>query len=196
MKEEIKEAPNELMTRAIPAAEGLIKRRNFSVENLCHELHTSLRDVVLGIGSVDELLLHVNFHFMGLYVEKAARIDAEVSDHAEAIKLFAIGWLEHALQNPEQTEVLLQHKWEDGFERPEWYMRRGGACFAPIEKRVKAMAPGAPEQAAAGAARAIYAMINGLYFLGVNERASPAGIASQHRLLEAGVAWILKGLKA
>src|SRR6266478_1737919 len=156
--------PHPLLVKAIPAAEALLRAENFSIENLCRAVDCPLKELAGAIGSVDELFLHVNDRFMSAYIEKAAKLQAETKDDLEAVSLLCAGWLDHALANPQSMNVLLQHKWADGFLRPDWYFARVAACFAPMEQRLVQLAPNAPLEAVAGVARGLYAHICGLYF--------------------------------
>lgn len=184
-----------LLLRAIPAAEQLIRDDHFSLENLCHAMDCSLRDLAEAVGSVDELILHVNDHFMADYLVRAEQVDAEAGDdNLKGLQVLSLAWLDYAKAHPLQVKYLLQHRWSPGFERPEWYMARVSACFVPTEKRLKKLAPQADPSVIRGAARAIYAEICGLVFLSINERSTPAGIASQQQLLLGSVAWMAKGL--
>jgi hypothetical protein len=184
-----------LLTRAIPAAEQLYREEHFSLENLCHALDCSLRELAEAVGSVDEMVLHVNDHFMAAYQALAAKVDQQSADDAEAIKRLSQLWLDYGQDNIPLMKVLLQHKWSAGFERPDWYMARVAACFTPIEARLRKLAPKAPPELVTAAARGIYAQICGLHFLSVNDRATPAGIASRQKVLELNVGWVIKGLQ-
>lgn len=185
-----------LLLKAVPAAEQLIREEHFSLENLCHALDCSLRELAEAVGSVDELILHVNDRFLTKFIAHAEAVDAQSGDdHLKAIQDLAVAWLEYAQAHPQQLKVLLQHRWAAGFVRPDWYMARVAACFVAIEGRLQKLAPNASPQAIMTAARAIYAQICGLFFLSANERATPAGIASQQQLLMASVTWMAKGLK-
>jgi hypothetical protein len=187
--------PHPLLIRAIPAAETLIQGDNFSLENLCHALDCSLRELAEAVGSVDELILHVNDRFMASYIEKAMAVDASCGgDDLKALQEISLAWLEYAQAHPRQIKVLLQHRWSPGFMRPDWYMARVASCFVPSESRLQKLAPHADAKVVRTAARAIYAQICGLFFLSANERATPAGIASQQQLLLASIAWLAKGL--
>ncbi|HTB34982.1 MAG TPA: hypothetical protein VK842_08970 [bacterium] len=105
-----------------------------------------------------------------------------------------MGWLDHAVSNPHNMEMLLLHRWAPNFTRPDWYLARVGACFAPMEARLAKLGPAAPAAVVAGVARGIYAHICGLYFLSINERAKPAGIESIRGLLQLQVAMLARGL--
>ena len=192
------EAPKEkhpLLLKAVPAAEQLIREEHFSLENLCHALDCSLRELAEAVGSVDELILHVNFRFLGDFIDHAKAVDSQAGeDHLKALQALSVAWLEYAQAHPQQLKVLLQHRWAAGFERPEWYMAQVMGCFVPTEGRLQKMAPKASPQVIKGAARAIYATICGLFFLSAHERATPAGIASQQQLLLSSVTWLAKGL--
>ncbi len=189
-------APHPLLVRAVPAAMQLIREDHFSLENLCHALDSSLRELAEAVGSVDELVLHVNDRFLSQYIEMAEAVDKQAgSDPMKALSQLSLAWLEYAQAHPQQLKVLLQHRWSAGFERPEWYMQRVRGCFVLIEKRLKEVAPKAPPELVAAAARAIYAEISGLCFLSMNERATPVGIASQQQLLMASVGLLAKGLQ-
>lgn len=183
-----------LLVKAIPLAEKLIRDDHFSVENLCHELGCGLKELGDAVVSVDELFAHVNARFMGEYIERATvAAQAAQGDRAE-VQALSLAWLDHALENPRLMRVLLQHRWEPGFTRPEWYMQRVNACFAPMHLRLARLAPLATPQAIAAAAHGIYALICGLYFLSVNERANSAGIANLRKTLEMNLDWSLDGL--
>ncbi len=187
-------ASHPMLLRAVPAAQALIREDHFSLENLCHALDCSLRDLAEAAGSLDELMAHVNDHFMAGYLEKAKKVESEGVQDMEAIKRLTQLWLDYALDHPKQMKVLLQHRWAPGYERPDWYMARVAACFVPTESRLKRLAPQASADAIKAAARAMYAEVCGLYFLSVNERATPAGIASRQKVLELSVGWMVKGL--
>ena len=190
-------APHPLLGRAVPAAEKLIRDDHFSLENLCHALDSSLRELAEAVGSVDELILHVNDRFMADFIAKAQAVDAAAGeDDLKALQRISLAWLEYAQAHPQQLKVLLQHRWAAGFQRPDWYMARVAACFVPSEQRLRKIAPAAPDPVIRAAARAIYAEICGLFFLSSHERATPAGIASQQQLLQGSVAWLAKGLAA
>jgi AcrR family transcriptional regulator len=184
-----------LLLRAVPAAEQLIREEHFSLENLCRALSCSLRELAEAVGSVDELMLHVNERFMAAFVERAEGVDAESgADDLQVLQALILAWLDHAQTHPQQLKVLLQHRWSPGFERPEWYMQRVASCFAAIERRLRKLAPGATPQSIGAASRAMYAMSCGLFFLSANERSTPVGIASQQKLLAVAVAWLAEGL--
>ena len=185
-----------LLEKIIPAAEELIKTEHFSVENLCHAVDRSLRDVVAAIGSIDELILHVNFRFMGAYLEKAKNASDKAPNDLQAVKDISNAWLDHAMANPQGVHVLLQHKWDDGFERPDWYLKRVMECFVPAEKHLRALAPKASPDVVTGLARGLYAHTCGLYFLSTNERAKAAGILSLKKLLDLHVDITVKGLQS
>jgi AcrR family transcriptional regulator len=187
--------PHPLLAPAITAAETLISQEHFSIENLCHALDCGLKELGDAIGTLDELLLHVNGRFMGAYLERAAAAEAGVADDVEALVKLATVWYDHAQEQPQRMKVLLQHRWSPGFVRPDWYLARVKACFAPVEARLRSAAPAASEAQVAAVARAIYAQICGLHFLTSNERATPAGIADQRKLLALSVTFLLCGLK-
>lgn len=186
--------PHPLLAGAITAAETLISQDHFSIENLCHALDCGLKELGDAIGSLDELLAHVNGRFMGAYLEKAAAAEAGVSDNTDALIRLAQTWYDHALEQPQRMKVLLQHRWSPGFVRPDWYVARVNACFVPVEQRLRAAAPDAAGAQVSAVARAIYAQICGLYFLTSNERATPAGIADQRKLLALSVTLLVQGL--
>ena len=114
-----------LFLKAIPAAEDLIRRENFSIENLCHAVDAPLKQLGEAIGSVDELFLHVNDRFMSAYLEKAMVLEATASGDLEAVALLCAGWLDHALAHPQSMYVLLQHRWADVFPEARLVLRPG-----------------------------------------------------------------------
>jgi AcrR family transcriptional regulator len=184
-----------LLARAVPAAEQLIREEHFSLENLCRALDCSLRELAEAVGSVDELMLHVNERFMAGFVERTQVLDAQdEGDDLKVLQDLALLWLDYAQTHPQQLKVLLQHRWTPGFERPDWYMARVASCFASLEGRLKKLAPGATHQSVSTASRTIYALTCGLFFLSANERSTPVGIASQQKLLAVSVAWLAEGL--
>jgi hypothetical protein len=185
-----------LLEKIIPAAEALVERENFSFENLCHAVDHPLRDVVEAIGSMDELVAHLNGRFMAAYTAKAVLIDAHTPEDLPALSALAAAWLDHALANAQRMNLLLQHKWEDGYERPDWYLAKVKSCFSPVEMRLARLAPQVAQEIVTGIARGIYAHVCGLYFLSTNERARPAGIESLRKLLDLHVATLVKGLQA
>jgi len=147
------------------------------------------------VGTVDDVISHVNDRFMAAYLEKAVPLDRE-NDDLVAVTALATAWLDHALSHPHNMEMLLLHRWAPHFTRPDWYLARVGACFSPMEARLRKLAPAAAAPAVAGVARGIYAHICGLYFLSINERAKPAGIESIRGLLQLHVAVLARGLAA
>jgi hypothetical protein len=188
--------PHPLLAKAIPAAQQLIRSENFSLENLCHALDCSLRELAEAVGSLDEMMAHVNGQFMAAFLEQAKALDAGIGDDAEAAVRLNQAWLDYALDHLQQMKVLLQYRWTPGFERPKWYMDLVAACFVPVETRLGKLAPQASPEAIKVAARGMYAQASGLYFLSMNERASPAGIASRQKVMELSTRWMIKGLQA
>lgn len=191
-----KKAEHPLLAKAIPAAQQLIRDQHFSLENLCHALDCSLRELAEAVGSLDEMMAHVNGQFMAAFLDHAKGLDAGISDDAEAVVRLNQAWLDYALDHLQQMKVLLQHRWSPGFERPQWYMDLVAACFVPVETRLRSLAPQAPPEAIRAAARGMYAQACGLYFLSMNERATPAGIASRQKVMELSTRWVIKGLQA
>ena len=191
-----KKEPHPLLLRAIPEAQQLIRDDHFSLENLCRALDCSLRELAEAVGSLDEMMAHVNGQFMAGYVELANKVMADTADDGEAVKRLNQLWLEYALDHPKQMKVLLQHRWSPGFERPKWYMDQVAACFVPLETRLRRLAPQAPPEAITAASRGMYAQGCGLYFLNMNERATPVGIASRQKVMDLSVGWMIKGLQA
>jgi hypothetical protein len=187
--------PEPMLQKVVVAAEKLFRERHFSVENLCLAADCSLRELAEIVGTVDDVVAHVNDRFMAAYQDKAASLDQE-QDDLQAVTALALGWLEHAISSPQNMELLLMHRWAPSFTRPDWYLARVKACFAPLERRLAKLGPAAPATVVAGAARAIYANICGLYFLSINERAQPAGIESIRGLLQLQVALLVRGLAA
>lgn len=187
--------PNPLLEKIIPAAEDLIVREHFSVENLCHAVDCSLKDLVGAMGSIDDLMAVINGRYMDRYIELLKGIDVEGKDDSEVLRKAAVAWLDLALENPKGMHGLLQHRWAEGYERPDWYLATVKACFAPFEKRLLKLAPKAKPEMAAGVARGLYAHICGLYFLSTNERAQPAGIDNLRKLLDLHVMILIKGLQ-
>jgi hypothetical protein len=187
--------PHPLLPKVVAAAEDLVRKEHFSVENLCLAADCSLRQLGEAVGTVDDVISHVNDRFMAAYVEKAGPLGQEPDD-LKAVTALAMGWLDHALSNPKNMEMLLLHRWAPNFTRPDWYLARVQACFAPMEARLSKLGPAAPPAAVAGVARGIYAHICGLYFLSINERAKPAGIESIRGLLQLQVAILARGLAA
>jgi hypothetical protein len=185
-----------LLAKALPLAEDLIKQDHFSIENLCHALDCGLKELAEAAPTVDELFLHINGRFMAGYVDRAQRTVAEAGDELDKARRICAAWYDQACEQRKLTKVLLQHKWSPGFERPEWYMQQVKDCFKPIEGVLAKLAPQAPPQMIGGAARGLYAQIVGLYFLTLNERATPAGIADQRRLLALTVDLVVAGLRA
>ena len=185
-----------LLVKALPLAEDLIKQDHFSIENLCHALDCGLKELAEAAPTVDDLFMHINARFMGGYVDRARRTEAEAGDDGDKAKRLCAAWYDQAVENRRLTKVLLQHHWSPGFVRPDWYMQRVKDCFVPVETVLARLAPKASPQFIAGAARGLYAQIVGLYFLTLNERATPAGIADQHRLLSLMVELVIKGLQA
>jgi hypothetical protein len=163
------EAPHPLLAKVIPAAEALIREKHFSIENLCHAADCGLRELGEAVGTVDDVIAHVNDRSL---------------------------WLDHALAHPQNMDLLMMHRWQPSFQRPDWYLARVNACFAPMEARLAKLAPHAAPAAVAGAARSLYAHICGLYFLSSNERAKPAGIESIRQLLQLTVTLLARGLAA
>jgi hypothetical protein len=185
--------PNPLLPKIIAAAENLVREEHFSVENLCLAADCSLRQLGEAVGTVDDVISHVNDRFMAAYLDKAAPLSQEADD-LKAVTALAMAWLDHALANPKNMEMLLLHRWAPNFTRPDWYLARVNACFAPMEVRLAKLGPAAPAPAVGGVARGIYAHICGLYFLSINERAKPAGIESIRGLLQMHVAMLARGL--
>ncbi len=185
-----------LMAKALPLAEDLIKQDHFSIENLCHALDCGLKELAEAVPTVDDLFVRINERFLAAYCDRATRTETEASDDTDKARRLAAAWYDQACEQQRLTKVLLQHKWSPGFERPEWYMQRVKDCFVPMETVLARLAPQQPPQVIAAAARAIYAQIVGLYFLTLNERATPAGIADQRRLLALSVDLLVAGLKA
>ncbi|HTB33765.1 MAG TPA: hypothetical protein VK842_02800, partial [bacterium] len=189
------ETPNPLLAKVIDAAETLVRDEHFSVENLCLAADCSLRQLADAVGTVDDVISHVNDRFMAKYIEKAAPLAAEPDDLG-AVTALALAWLDHALAHPKNMEMLLLHRWAPNFNRPDWYLARVKGCFAPMEGRLAKLGPAAAEPVVAGVARGLYAHICGLYFLSINERAKPAGIESIRGLLQLHVAVLARGLAA
>jgi AcrR family transcriptional regulator len=184
-----------MLQKVIAAAEKLVREEHFSVENLCLASDCGLRELGEAVGTVDDVISHVNDRFMAAYLEKAAPL-AQEPDDLKAVTALAMAWLDHAVSNPQNMEMLLLHRWAPHFTRPDWYLARVNACFAPMEARLAKLGPGAAAAAVAGVARGIYAHICGLYFLSINERAKPAGIESIRGLLQLHVAMLARGLGA
>jgi hypothetical protein len=185
-----------LLDKIVPVAEALVERDHFSIENLCHAVDLPLKSVVEAIGSMDDLVTHLNGRFMTAYTAKAFLIDAHTPDDLPALSALSAAWLDHALAHPQRMNLLLQHAWGDGFVRPDWYLAKVKTCFSPVEMRLARLAPQAPADVVGGIARGIYAHICGLYFLSTNERAKPAGIDSLRKLLDLHLATLVKGLQA
>lgn len=184
-----------LLEKALPLAEDLIRQDHFSIENLCHALDCGLRELAEAAPTVDELFLHINERFMAAYVDRARRTEAEAGDDLDKARRLCAAWYDQCCEQRRLTKVLLQHKWSPGFQRPDWYLQRVKDCFVPLETVLARLAPQAPPQAITGAARGLYSQIVGLYFLTLNERATPAGIADQRRLLALNVDLAVAGLK-
>lgn len=185
-----------LLQRALPLAEDLIRQEHFSIENLCHALDCGLKELAEAVPTLDDLFLHINARFMESYIDRAARTESEGTDDLDRARRLCGAWYDQSCEQRNLTRVLLQHRWSPGFQRPDWYMLRVKGCFVPIETVLARLAPKQPQQMIAGAARSLYAQIVGLYFLTLNERATPAGIADQHRLLSLAVELTVKGLQA
>lgn len=184
-----------LLARALPLAEDLIKQKHFSIENLCHALDCGLKELAEAVPTLDDLFVHINDRFLTAYCDRAGRTLAEAGDDADKARRLAAAWYDQACEQRSLTKVLLQHKWSPGFERPDWYMQRVKDCFVPMETVLARLAPQQPPQMIGATARAIYAQIVGLYFLTLNERATPAGIADQRRLLAMSVDLLVAGLQ-
>ncbi len=187
-------APQPLLDKAVSAAEALVWAENFSMENLCHALDCGLRELSEAVGSLDDVITHVNDRFMAAYILRATALSAAGLDDLTTVIGLGQLWLEHAVAHPQNMNLLMLHKWSVGFKRPAWYLARVDACFAPMEARLVQLAPQALPAAVAGASRGIYAHICGLYFLSSNERAQPAGIESLRSLLQLTVTLITRGL--
>ena len=185
-----------LLEKIIPAAEDLVARDHFSFENLCHAVDLPLKGVVEAIGSMDDLVAHLNARFMATYTAKAFLIDAHNADDLPALSALSAAWLEHALSQPQRMNLLLQHAWGESYVRPDWYLAKVKSCFSPVELRLSRLAPSAPADVVSGIARGIYAHVCGLYFLSTNERAKPAGIDSLRKLLDLHLLTLVKGLQA
>jgi AcrR family transcriptional regulator len=184
------------LTKVIPAAEALVRADNFSIENLCHAADCSLRELGEAVGTVDDVISHVNGRFMTRYVDQARAVAEDEADDLRAVTALSQLWLDHALANPQNMELLMRHRWSAHFVRPDWYLARVEDCFAPMVARLSRLAPQAAPAQVAGAARGLYAHICGLYFLSSNERAKPAGIDSIKQLLGLTVSLVAKGLAA
>jgi hypothetical protein len=190
------EAPHPLLAKVIPAAEALIREKHFSIENLCHAADCGLRELGEAVGTVDDVIAHVNDRFMAAYAAQAQGLAAAEGDDLKAVMGLCSLWLDHALAHPQNMDLLMMHRWQPSFQRPDWYLARVNACFAPMEARLAKLAPHAAPAAVAGAARSLYAHICGLYFLSSNERAKPAGIESIRQLLQLTVTLLARGLAA
>jgi hypothetical protein len=185
-----------LLETIIPAAEDLVAKDHFSFENLCHAVDLPLKTVVEAIGSMDDLVAHLNARFMAAYTAKAFLIDAHSADDLPALSALCAAWLDHALAQPQRMNLLLLHAWGEGYVRPDWYLAKVKGCFSPVELRLARLAPAAPADVVGGIARGIYAHVCGLYFLSTNERAKPAGIDSLRKLLDLHLATLVRGLQA
>jgi hypothetical protein len=183
------------LQKALPLAEDLIRQEHFSIENLCHALDCGLKELADVVPTLDDLFLYINARFMEAYIDRAARSEAEGGDDNDKARRLCAAWYDQSCEQRNLTRVLLQHRWSPGFQRPDWYMLRVKGCFVPVETVLARLAPHQPQQLIAGAARALYSQIVGLYFLTLNERATPAGIADQHRLLGLAVDLTVKGLQ-
>lgn len=183
-----------LLVKAIPAAEALVRAENFSMENLCHALDCGLRELGEAVGTVDDVIAHVNDRFMAAYLARATVLAAAGLDDLTTVTGLGQLWLDHAVAHPQAMNLLMLHRWSAGFKRPDWYLARVEACFAPMEARLAQLAPQATPAAVAGAARGLYAHICGLYFLTSNERAKPAGIESIRSLLQLTASLLARGL--
>jgi len=191
-----KSGPHPLLDRAVPAAEQLIRQANFGIENLCHELDCGLKDLAEAVPTLDDLVVQVNNRFMQTFIARGKASEAEAGDDLEAVKSLCSAWYAYTLEHSNQTRFLLQHAWAPGYVRPDWYLATVESCFALIETRLARLAPKAPQARIVGLARGLYAAACGLYFLTVNERATPAGIADQHQLLRHLVGVAVTGLQA
>jgi hypothetical protein len=187
---------NSRLEKIISAAEDLVRNENFSIENLCHRVDCGLKELGDMVGSMDDLVAHVNDRFLDAYLERAAKVDQSTTDDLHALRLINAAWLDHAQAHPQNMNLLLQHRWTEGYERPDWYVAKINACFGPAYKRLSKLAPKASPEAVAGICRGIYAHICGLYYLSTNERAKPAGIDSIRKLLDLQVNTLVKGLQA
>jgi AcrR family transcriptional regulator len=187
---------NPLLEKIVAAAEDLIERDHFSIETLCLSVQCSLKDLGEAVGTMDDLVARINDRFLAAFLQRAAKLDASAKNDAEAFLLINAAWLDHALAHPRSMDLLLQHRWTDGYQRPDWYVARINECFLPAQRRLAKLAPQAKPETQAGICRGIYAHICGLYYLSMNERAKPAGIDSIRKLLELQVKTLVKGLQA
>jgi hypothetical protein len=185
-----------MLEQMVRASEDLIEQGNFSVENLCHAVDCGLKEVAEIAGTLDDLVAHVNDRFLVKYIERAEAIDKSTKDDLEALHLLNTAWLDHALANPRRMDFLLQHRWAEGYERPKWYVNRIDSCFAPSQRRLAKLSPKSAVEIRAAIGRIFYAHASGLYYLIINERAKPAGIASMRKLIDLQVDLMIKGLQA
>lgn len=179
--------------QAITAAEALIDKYNFSLENLSLALDTSLKEVQAGIESVDQLMVEVNSRTMDRLLATVSREASQTGSPASRVESLCQVFLSFAEKHKPFIETLFLHPFPDGFQRPYWYLDQVAACFKPLETALQALKPSASPEECVLAARGLWSQVLGVFFLCYHQRLTPVGIKNQEQLITFNIQTFLKG---
>ena len=182
-----------LREEAVNAAQRRFEKKNFGLENLAHEMNCSLKAMTESIGSVDFLVAEVNSRTLDRLLASVSSDAVKAVSPEEAIQSLCRVFLSFCQKNQPFVELLFQHAFEEGFERPDWYLRQVADCFRPMEKALQALAPRRSAEECVMAARALWSQVLGVFYLLYNERLRPVGIQSREELVRFSIDTFLKG---
>ncbi len=181
---------------ALAAAEKIVLKQGYSglsARKVARAIGYTVGTLYLVFDNLDDLILQANGRTLDRLHAQMVKDQRQYQGTRERLLQLGQTYIRFADEDPHRWEMIFEHRFPEGQERPEWFQQKVARMFSLVETGLEPLAEHHSTQEIAQAARALWGGVHGICILAITHKLDVAGVDSVHDLIQSLMDNYLRG---
>ncbi|MCP4283838.1 MAG: TetR/AcrR family transcriptional regulator [Gammaproteobacteria bacterium] len=186
----------EIREMALAAAEKIVLKQGYSglsARKVARAIGYTVGTLYLVFDNLDDLILQANGRTLDRLHAQMVKDQRQYQGTRERLLQLGQTYIRFADEDPHRWEMIFEHRFPEGQERPEWFQQKVARMFSLVETGLEPLAEHHSTQEIAQAARALWGGVHGICILAITHKLDVAGVDSVHDLIQSLMDNYLRG---